>query len=105
MENTTNTKLWYILPIADNYSLRASDGRFCFLFNMRRKAKKPVLGIIIESKNGPLAFSRGPSSSVYSTYFYVAEPLRQCCPTLSPIATCGDKHFECSDRHEFLDYD
>jgi hypothetical protein len=24
--------------------------------------------------------------------------LKQCCPTLSPFATCGDKRFECGDR-------
>ncbi len=79
MENTTNTDFWYILPIANNYSLEVSVGRFFFLETfiqyMRCKAKKPVSGIIIESKNGPLAFSRGPSSSVYSTYFHVAEHL------------------------------
>jgi hypothetical protein len=27
--------------------------------------------------------------------------LFQCCPTLSPFATCGDKRFECGDRQLF----
>jgi hypothetical protein len=27
-----------------------------------------------------------------------SNPLEQCCPTLSPFATCGDKRFECGDR-------
>ena len=29
----------------------------------------------------------------------------QRCPTLSPIATCGDKHFKCGDRHNSLDFE
>ncbi len=37
---------------------------------------------------------------------YLAQFLDQCCPTLSPFATCGDKIFSCGDRqllkNEFL---
>jgi len=30
--------------------------------------------------------------------------LKQRCPTLSPIATCGDRHFKCGDRHNFCNF-
>ncbi len=33
--------------------------------------------------------------------FYHSILLFQCCPTLSPFATCGDKIFECGDRQLF----
>ncbi len=29
------------------------------------------------------------------------EPLKQCCPTLSQFATCGDKRFKYGNRHLF----
>jgi len=30
--------------------------------------------------------------------------LGQRCPTLSPIATCGDRQFKCGDKHNFLNF-
>jgi hypothetical protein len=30
--------------------------------------------------------------------------LKQRCPTLSPFATCGDKHFKCGDRYNVFKF-
>jgi len=30
--------------------------------------------------------------------------LVQRCPTLSPFATCGDRDFNCGDKHNFFDF-
>ncbi len=33
-----------------------------------------------------------------------SDPIKQRCPTLSPIATCGDRQFKCGDKHNFLNF-
>jgi hypothetical protein len=34
--------------------------------------------------------------------FLTFDRLRQRCPTLSPLATCGDRRFKCGDRQVFI---
>jgi hypothetical protein len=46
----------------------------------------------IFGQKGPLIFSFCKLN--VKTQFYLV----QCCPTLSPFATCGDKRLECGDR-------
>ncbi len=35
-------------------------------------------------------------------FFLTFDRLRQRCPTLSPLATCGDRRFKCGDRQVFI---
>jgi len=41
---------------------------------------------------------------IWMLWFFqmIVNVLEQRCPTLLPIATCGEKYFKCDDRHNYL---
>ncbi len=79
-------KISYFLPI---------QGMLCF--------NKNLPWLVIETHGSKLS---NISISFYRNIVYknvwCDMGLIERCPTSSPIATCGNKHFECGDSHNFV---